>query len=95
MDISVVKVKQYNSTKKNVIMVDGEPICVVAGEKNTADIIAYLNGYNRPINDGKIKKILDNVMAEKYCKNCGVANSEREKCAFCFNHSRWIPRKEK
>lgn len=59
MDIKVIKVKQYNSTYKNILMVDGIPICIVAGDKKTSECIQYLSGYNADINDGKIKKILD------------------------------------
>lgn len=59
MDIKVEKVKQYNSTYKNVLMVDGTPICIVAGDKKASECIQYLSGYNVNINDGKIKKILD------------------------------------
>lgn len=59
MDIKVIKVKQYNSTYKNILMVDGIPICIVAGDKKTSECIQYLSGYNIDINDGKIKKILD------------------------------------
>lgn len=59
MDIKVEKVKQYNSTYKNVLMVDGKPICIVAGDKKMSECIQYTSGYNADINDGKIKKILN------------------------------------
>lgn len=59
MDIKVEKVKQYNSTYKNILMVDGMPICIVAGDKKTSECIQYFSGYNTDISDGKIKKILD------------------------------------
>lgn len=59
MDIKVEKVKQYNSTYKNVLMVDEKPICIIAGDKKTSECIQYLSGYNADINDGKIKKILN------------------------------------
>lgn len=59
MNIKVEKVKQYNSTYKNVLMVDGTPICIVAGDKKASECIQYLSGYNVNIYDGKIKKILD------------------------------------
>ena len=61
MKITWKKVKQYNSTKKFVIMVDGEPVCICKREKTAADIISYLEGYNVEIKDGKIKKILDKI----------------------------------
>ena len=59
MDITVVKVKQYNSTYKRILMVDGSPVCIVASDKRASECIQYLNGYNTNINDGKIKKVLD------------------------------------
>ena len=61
MEIKVSRIKQYNSTHKNVIMVDGEPICIVAGQKTTSNCVAYLQGYDVEINDGAIKKQLDKV----------------------------------
>lgn len=59
MKIKVEKVKQYNSTYKNVLIVDGTPICIVAGDRKTSECIQYLSGYSANINDGKVKKILD------------------------------------
>ncbi|GFI24192.1 hypothetical protein IMSAGC011_02988 [Lachnospiraceae bacterium] len=72
MDRNVVKVKQYNSTYKNVLMVDGASICIVAGDKKVSECIQYLSGYNTKINDGKIKKILDKYrhsLENKECKS--------------------------
>ncbi len=40
-------------------MVDGKPICIVAGDKKMSECIQYISGYNADINDGKIKKILN------------------------------------
>lgn len=60
MKIITKRVKQYNSTPKTVIMVDGDPICIVAGcGRTVSNILAYLDGYDVEINDGKIQKILD------------------------------------
>lgn len=65
MNITTCRVKQYNSTFKTVISVDGKPICIVAGVgKTVSNIIAYLNGYDVNIADGKIKKALDKYKAE-------------------------------
>ena len=66
MNITTHKIKQYDSTFKTVISVDGKPICTVAGiGKKVSDIIAYLNGYNVPIADSKIKIALDRCRAEE------------------------------
>lgn len=65
MDIKVEKVKQYNSTNKNILMVDGTPICIVAGNNKTSECIQYLSGYSADINDGKIKRILDKYRESK------------------------------
>lgn len=65
MKITTHRIKQYNSTYKTVISVNGKPICIVAGVgKTVSNIIAYLNGYDVNIADGKIKKILDACKAE-------------------------------
>lgn len=42
MDIKVEKVKQYNSTYKNILMVDGMPICIVAGDKKQVNVFSIL-----------------------------------------------------
>lgn len=62
MQITTKRVKQYNSTTKTILLVDNEPICIVSGcGKTVSNIIAYLNGYDVKIADGKIKKILDKI----------------------------------
>lgn len=33
MNIDIVKVKQYNSTYKRVLIIDGVPVCIVASDK--------------------------------------------------------------
>ena len=41
-------------------MVNGEPICIVQGcGKTVSNIMAFLEGYDVEIKDGKIKKILE------------------------------------
>ena len=63
MDIQTYRIKQYNSTYKTVVTVDGKPICIVDGcGRTVSNIMSYLNGYDVPINDGKIKKILDKII---------------------------------
>lgn len=65
MNITTYRIKQYNSTSKTVICVDDKPICIVAGVgKTLSNIIAYLNGYDVVIADGRIKKILDTCKSE-------------------------------
>lgn len=60
MRITTKRIKQYNSTCKTIVLVDGEPICIVAGcGKTVSNIMAYLDGYDVVISDGKIKKVLD------------------------------------
>lgn len=59
MDIKVIRVKHYNSNYKRLVMVDGEPVCIVSSGKRASECIQYLCGYNADINDGKIKKLLD------------------------------------
>ena len=73
MNITTKRVKQYNSTTKTVIMVNGDPVCIVRGcGKTVSNIIAYLNGYDVPIADGVIKKALDKIICKekKYGESC-------------------------
>lgn len=62
--IKIIKVKQYSSKYVNVILVNNIPICTVRGNKSTSDIIAFLQGYETDIKDGKIKKILELLKEE-------------------------------
>ena len=65
MKITTHIIKQYNATYKTVVCVDGKPICIVAGVgKTLSNVIAYLNGDDVDIADGKIKKALDMCRAE-------------------------------
>lgn len=65
MNVTTHRIKQYNATYKTVVCVDGKPVCIVAGVgKTLSNVIAYLNGYDVPIADGKIKKILERYRAE-------------------------------
>lgn len=97
MNITTYRVKQYNSTYKTVVCVDDKPVCIVSGiGKTLSNIIAYLNGYNVDIADGKIKIALDNRRAESEsiaddksicdsCVNTGcilTANIIRKHCDF-------------
>ena len=66
MNINAYRVKQYNSTTKTVITVDGVPVCIVAGKGITAsNVMAYLQGYDVEIKDGAVKKVLDKVKENK------------------------------
>ena len=62
MNISSVKVKEYNSTNKHILMVEGKPICIVRGNKSLNDCISYL-----------IKKCYANQKLKSLrCPNCGA-----------------------
>lgn len=65
MNITQTRVKQYNSTYKTVISVDGVPVCITRSNKRASDIMSYLSGYEVEINDGKLKKQLDKIRNEK------------------------------
>lgn len=65
MNITQTRVKQYNSTYKTVISVDGIPVCITRSNKRASDIVSYLSGYEAEINDGKLKKQLDKIRNEK------------------------------
>ena len=45
MEIKTYKVKEYNSTKKTVVIINDEPVCIIKGKKTLATILAYAQGY--------------------------------------------------
>lgn len=61
MDIKTYRVKQYNLKPVTVVMVDGVPICTVRGKRSLSNILAYLQGYDVEISDGKIRKRLEEL----------------------------------
>lgn len=61
MNISTIKVKEYNSTKKYILMVESIPVCIIKGNKNLADCISYLMNGEPSLKDGRIAKLLDKV----------------------------------
>ena len=61
MNISTVKIKEYNSTHKHILVVNGTPICIVRGNKSLNDCISYLMNGEPSLKDGKIMKLLDKV----------------------------------
>ena len=56
MKITQTRVKQYNSTYKTVIAIDGVPVCITRSNKRASDIVSYLSGYEVEINDGKLNR---------------------------------------
>nr|DAN64183.1 MAG TPA: hypothetical protein [Bacteriophage sp.]DAU46263.1 MAG TPA: hypothetical protein [Bacteriophage sp.] len=64
MNITQTRVKQYNSTYKTVISVDGVPVCITQGNKKASDIVSYLSGYEVEIYDGKLKRQLDKIKSK-------------------------------
>ncbi|WP_041555030.1 hypothetical protein [Carnobacterium maltaromaticum] len=66
MKLTVHRVKQYNSTYKHVISLNGQPICISKSGKRASDIIAYLQGYDIVINDGKLQKQLNKIKAKMH-----------------------------
>jgi hypothetical protein len=42
MNITQTRVKQYNSTYKTIISVDGVPVCITRSNKRASDIMFYL-----------------------------------------------------
>lgn len=64
MDISTVKVKQYGSKYKYVLLVDSVPLCITRGVNSLNDCISYLMNGEPKLKDGRIMKIFDKVRAE-------------------------------
>ena len=61
MEIETYKVKQYNSTYKHILVVDGKPILITQSENRLSKCIAYLSDKSVEIKDGKIRKLLDKI----------------------------------
>lgn len=59
MDISVIKVKQYSSKYKNILLVDSIPVCITRGRKSLNDCMSYLMTGKPDLKDGKIMRTLD------------------------------------
>ena len=72
MEISTTKVKQYSSKYKNVLLIDGVPVCITRGHKSLNDCISYLLTGEPKLRDGKIMRIL-----EKYRKGGAKMDGER------------------
>ena len=63
LDIKTMKIKECNSSWKNVLMVGGVPVLIVKGNKSLQNCISYLLNGEPKLTDGKIMKILDRVRA--------------------------------
>lgn len=61
MNITQTRVKQYNSTYKTIVSVNGTPVCIAQSRKKASEIVSYLSGYEVNIYDGKLKKQLDKI----------------------------------
>ena len=60
-EISVVKAKQYSSTYKHILMINGVPAVIVRGNQSLSDCISYFMNGEPELKDGKIMKILENI----------------------------------
>ena len=78
MIVTTKRVKQYNSTTKTVVMIDGEPLCIVQGcGKTVSNILAYLHGYDVEISDGRIKNLLEKVRVKNGLQTNGTKKHSR------------------
>lgn len=59
MDVKIMKLKQYNSTWKHLLLINDEPLCFFESQNRVNEALHYVNGYDANIDDGYIKKILD------------------------------------
>ena len=59
MNISTVKVKQYSSKYKYVLLVDNIPVCITRGINSLNDCISYLMNGEPKLKDGTIMRILE------------------------------------
>lgn len=89
MDIKIVKVRQYNSTNKHLLMIDEEPVCIATGINRINECVQYIYGHDADINDGKIRKILDKYRQPITGKETKMKKrqKERHKAIHKFNES--------
>lgn len=64
MKVEMFRVKQYNSTYKTVVSVNGQPVCITKSRKRASEIMSYLYGYDVKISDGALKKRLDSALGK-------------------------------
>lgn len=57
--LDIVKVKEYNSRTKYVLMADGIPVAITKSMKRCQLLYSYVKGYDVEIADNKVKKALD------------------------------------
>lgn len=62
MRIETFRVKQYNSTYKHVLCIDGKPVLITESANRVSQCISYLSDKRVDIKDGTIKKILDKII---------------------------------
>lgn len=58
----VVKSKLFNSTNKYVIVIDNEIVCLTSSIKRAHKILAYAQGFEVELSDGKIKSKIDKIL---------------------------------
>lgn len=63
--MEVVKVKQYSSTNKYVLLIDGVPVAITRGGARASLLMQYVEGFDVDIQDGRLKKVLDKYREEK------------------------------
>lgn len=63
--IKISKVKQYNSTYKYVITVNGFPVCITESANRAGECVSFLFGNETAlVSDGKLRKILTKYRKE-------------------------------
>ena len=59
MNITTVKIKEYGSSWKYVLIINGNPVCIVRSNKALNACISYLMNGEPVLKDGHIMKLLD------------------------------------
>ena len=68
MTFTSKRVKQYNSTRKSILMIDNEPVAIFDSDKRLSQAIAYVQGYVHELKDKKVEHDLLPYRIE-YTKN--------------------------
>ncbi len=66
MKVEVITLYQFSSKSKQLLMLDGKPICLTRGKKTMNDLVSFLMTGEPIPKDGKIRRLLERE--KKKCK---------------------------
>ena len=55
MKFTSKRVKQYNSTRKSILLIDDEPVAIFDSDKRLSQAISYVQGYVHELKDKRVE----------------------------------------